>query len=284
MTLPYLKGTASLDITDFRKGIAQMQGDLQRLQAIAKSAGTIKITTDLRAAKQTTAEVDQLRAAATRPIKINADGSGLRDTDRAVRELAKSVKATRDLWQTQVITDDEAALSAQRLRNELLKLAAAEDTSAETLVKATQAAAQAQRTMDQARGEVTKGGFAANAALGILDALGNLGGPAGAAAAQIGNFITQGLTKGIDQGKRSVADESGELSDEVVQALKRKLRIQSPSVVMTEIGEFIVQGLIKGFKSDTDTLLAVVRRTGEQVPDAFKAGAGDGQAGVPSPG
>ncbi|AFD25915.1 phage tail tape measure protein [Deinococcus gobiensis] len=279
MTLPDLKGTASLDITDFRKGIAQMQGDLQRLQAIAKSAGTIKITTDLRAAKQTTAEVDQLRAAATRPIKINADGSGLRDTDRAVRELAKSVKATRDLWQTQVITDDEAALSAQRLRNELLKLAAAEDTSAETLVKATQAAAQAQRTMDQARGEVTKGGFAANAALGILDALGNLGGPAGAAAAQIGNFITQGLTKGIDQGKRSVADESGELSDEVVQALKRKLRIQSPSVVMTEIGEFIVQGLIKGFKSDTDTLLAVVRRTGEQVPDAFKAGAGDGQAG-----
>lgn len=278
MTLPELSGKATLDTSEFRQGIATIKSSLA---TISEKAGTLKITADLRGAKQAITDIDVLRTSAAAPIRISADGAGLRDVSRIVKELQGQVKTVRDLWQTRAITDEEAALASQRLRNELLKLAAAEDAGADSVLKATRAAAQAQRTLNQARGETTKGGFAFNTSLGILDALGKLGGPAGAAAGLIGRFVTDGLSSGIDKGAPEVIHEVEGLSDDVVLALKRKLQIQSPSRVMEELGRFIIDGLIVGFKSGRDEMKAALDQVASDIPNTFTGGVFDADLAAP---
>ena len=63
MTLPPLSAQSSLDITDFRKGINQMQADLRSLADVARRVGTIKITTDLSAGKDAQKMVRAVRDA-----------------------------------------------------------------------------------------------------------------------------------------------------------------------------------------------------------------------------
>lgn len=211
---------------------------------------------------------------------LKVDGAATRqlsELDTQVNALGKSVRATRAIWQTQALTDDETVDSSRRLRDELLKLATAEDANIDTVLRAANAAAQAQRTMDQARGQVTKGGLAYNASLGIIDALGNLGGPAGAAAGLVGQYVVQGLTRSLHRGQGAVGAEADGLSDEIVRTLKAKLKIQSPSVVMEEIGRYIMEGLLSGFKSSRESVLGAVREVGSQIPNTFRAAAEGGQ-------
>ncbi|UQN05449.1 phage tail tape measure protein [Deinococcus sp. QL22] len=195
----------------------------------------------------------------------------LSETDAQIKRLGQTVKSTRDAWQTQALTDDETIAASRRLRNELLKLATAEDANIDSVLRATSAAASAQRTMDQARGTVTKGGFAFNASAGIIDSLSKLGGPAGAAAGTVGQFVIDGLARSMNRGKSQLADESESLSNEIVDALKKKLKIQSPSKVMEEIGGYIMEGLIGGFKSKRELLLIAVRDVASDIPSAFHA-------------
>lgn len=251
---------ALLDISDVLKKADIMEERLKK--AVAIRTGAVEVPT----------------------LRIpGGSGRQLSELDAKVKALGQTVKSTRNAWQTQVLTDEETADSARKLRDELLKLATAEDANIDTVLRATNAAAQAQRTMDQARGDVTKGGFAFNASSGIIDALSSLGGPAGAAAGMVGQWVMQGLTNSMEAGRPKVKAEAVEVSDDIVEALKKRLKIQSPSVVMEQIGQWIMEGLVRGFRSGHDDVMAEVRRTANEIPEQFSGVSGGGVGGVGLP-
>ena len=213
MTLPELSGKATLNVADFRAGIQTILSDLKKMADVSASANTIKITAALSNTGKLKTDIDQLRATTIKPItipleldpgKLYRPVSQLGEVDQALKSLRLQVKTTRDLWQTQILTDEQAARSSAHLRDELLKLAAAEGTNADQVARATAAAAQAQRTLDQSQGSVTKGGFAFNTSIGILDTLRSLGGPVGAAAGLLGGYVTKGLEGGLKAGKPQI--------------------------------------------------------------------------------
>ncbi|MFC6662975.1 hypothetical protein [Deinococcus multiflagellatus] len=82
---------------------------------------------------------------------------GLQTADSQMKAYAQTLGTVNNLWRLQVLTDEQAAKSAAKLRDELLKLAAAGGTSGDAALKAVQLATQAQRVIDGAMGEATKG-------------------------------------------------------------------------------------------------------------------------------
>lgn len=271
MTMPDLTAKAQLNTQEWDAGVSRMLKSLSDLQ---KQSATIKITADLSAAKQVSNQVEEMQRKSG-PITLTAKVSGVSDVismDDRLRDLNAQVRTTRDLWQANVLSNEEAAQSVRLLRDELLSLAAAEELSAQQMVKATNAAAAAQRTLDASQGRSTRGGFAYSASIGIIEALGNMGGPAGAAASMVGQYIVDGLNNAMEKGKPKVATEATEVSEEIVRAMKERLKIHSPSVVMQEIGQFAMDGLIAGFKSKQEELKAVIANTAQQIPQSFVVG------------
>lgn len=206
-----------------------------------------------------------------------ADGikNGTQEVDAQIKSLAKSVSTVRGLWQTQILTDEQAGQSALHLRDRLLKLAASEDATADSVLKATQAAAAAQRVLDASNGQQTKGGFAYSASLGILDALGRVGGPVGAAAFTVGSMANSGLLGGLLAGKPKVGKGAQDIGDQVISSLKNRLEIRSPSRVTMKIGEDIAAGLTLGMKSG----MGDVAKTSFNMGNTAVGGVAAGSAG-----
>lgn len=206
-----------------------------------------------------------------------ADGvrNGTQAVDAQIKSLAKSVSTVRGLWQTQILTDEQAGQSALHLRDRLLKLAASEDATADSVLKATQAAAAAQRVLDASNGQQTKGGFAYSASLGILDALGRVGGPVGAAAFTVGSMANSGLLGGLLAGKPKVGKGAQDIGDQVISSLKNRLEIRSPSRVTMKIGEDIAAGLTLGMKSG----MGDVAKTSFNMGNTAVGGVAAGSAG-----
>ena len=272
-----LKGTATLDVADFRKGLEQIRNDLRTVRDLTRTPATLTLTAKL--AGLDTAQRDVQRVAQTLATAFQGTGGnvrGLSEMDQAVRTLSASVRINRNLWQTQILTDEQAGKSAEQLRDKLLRLASAEGASADAVLRATQAAAQAQRTLDQTRGDITKGGFAANAGLGILDALSRLAGPVGGAAALVGGAINAGLLNGLKAGQPRVGKGAADIGQDVIDSLKNRLDIRSPSRVTFRLGQFASEGLALGLKANT----AQVARAGADVGRAAEAGINTGLKGL----
>ncbi|WP_034383016.1 phage tail tape measure protein [Deinococcus sp. YIM 77859] len=277
-SLPPLKGTATLDTAPFRKGAQEILADLRSIQELSKKVGTVRVTADLSATRKLRSEFDDLRGKTSKPIEVPVKvGRGTREInaiDAAIRELSGTVRATRNLWQTQIITDGQAARSAEQLRDKLLKLAAAEGASADAVVKATQAAASAQRTLDAARGTLTKGGFAASASVGILDALSRVAGPVGAAAAGIGQMVNSGILSGLRASKPQVGKGAEDIGEAVINSLKTKLEIRSPSRVTARFGQYAADGLAIGMKSGQAQVAKAGFDLGKSAENGISAGLG----------
>ncbi|MFC6663140.1 phage tail tape measure protein [Deinococcus multiflagellatus] len=174
---------------------------------------------------------------------------GLQTAEGQMKAYAQTLGTVNNLWRLQVLTDEQAAKSAAKLRDELLKLAAAGGTSGDAVLKAVQLATQAQRVVDGAMGEATKGGFAYNAGIAILDGIARIRGPLGVLAAGLGGAINTGLFTGMGAGKPKVGRGAQDLGDEVISALKTRLQIRSPSRLAQLFGLNVAEGLALGMKS-----------------------------------
>lgn len=282
-SLPPLKGTATLDTAPFRKGAQEILSDLRSIQELSKQIGTLRITADLSATRKLRSEFDDLRGQTSKPIEVPVKVVGgtreINAIDAAIRELSGTVRTTRNLWQTQIITDGQAARSAEQLRDKLLKLAAAEDASADAVVKATQAAASAQRTLDAARGTLTKGGFAASASAGILDALSRIGGPVGTAAAGIGQMVNSGILSGLRASKPQVGKGAEDIGEAVINSLKTKLEIRSSSLAAARLGQDAAEGLALGMKSGQAQVAKAGFDLGKSAENGIDAGLRGGNFG-----
>ncbi|MFC3833511.1 phage tail tape measure protein [Deinococcus rufus] len=192
--------------------------------------------------------------------------------DAQVKSLGKSVGTLRGLWQTQIVTDEQAGQSALKLRDRLLTLAAADHASADAVLAATKAAAAAQRVLDGSNQQTTKGGFAYSASIGILDALARLGGPAGTAALFIGRLVSEGLVNGLNLGRPQVGKGAQDIGDTVIQSLKTKLEIRSPSRVTTLFGLNLAQGLALGMKAGTADVAKAGFNLGQAAQNGIAAG------------
>ena len=74
----------------------------------------------------------------------------------------------------------------------------------------------------------------------------------------IGNFLLSGLLDGFKSGFDSFMSSIRNFFDRIIQGVKDKLGIHSPSTVFADIGVNIVQGLLKGITNTWDTLSSKV--------------------------
>lgn len=199
-------------------------------------------------------------------------GKGVVTVDAQIKTLTKSVGTLRGMWQTQILTDEQAGKSALKLRDRLLQLASSSEASGDAVNAAVKAAAASQRVLDASKGDQTKGGIAYSASLGILDALGRAGGPVGAAAFGLGTMINSGLLGGLFAGKPRVGKGAQDIGDEVIKSLQARLQIRSPSRVTQAFGLNVAEGLAVGMKSGT----ALVAKAGFDLGQAADTGIGAG--------
>ena len=107
-----------------------------------------------------------------------------RAVDDVVRALANQQAAQRNLWQAGKLLTVDLIEGQRALQKEALDTAKTFGTQTNEYRKLTQVAAAAQRTMDQATGKITPGGFGHNVVLGLQNSglfnqIAALGGPAG---------------------------------------------------------------------------------------------------------
>ncbi|GGM59600.1 hypothetical protein GCM10008956_39090 [Deinococcus arenae] len=196
---------------------------------------------------------------------LNATGRtpAIQTQEQQVKALGQGLGQLNRLWRLQILTDEEAGQSALKLRDQLLKLAVAEGTSQNAVLAATKVATDAQRLLDQTRGEATKGGFSYNAGIAILDGLSRVRGPIGALAAGLGGAVNAGLLTGMLAGKPAVGRGAQDLGDDVIYGLKTRLQIRSPSRVTTAFGVNIAEGLALGMKSNQGQVAKAARDLGD---------------------
>lgn len=253
MTLPPLSAQSSLDITDFRKGINQMQADLRSLADVARRVGTIKITTDLSAGKDAQKMVRAVRDAVLEAVPTDmqrridttfgafdvgvgqaarsaavfeAQASALR---ARIQELERAVRITRAEFQTglgEASKEEVAKLSAEmeRLQGELGQVGQEAKENFGQYSREAQQVANANRlaatTAAAARGEISRLGLASQVKLGVGGALQQIGPQANFAA--VGLF---GLAQASDQARISqglfekTVQKSGQSSTEAQKAV-----------------------------------------------------------------
>ncbi len=105
------------------------------------------------------------------------------------------------------------------------------------------------------------------------------------AASQIG----KGLAKGLRSELRGVEDEMRHVADVLVEAIRRALRISSPSQVMADIGSMVPAGLAQGIDAHRSLVSAAGQRMALAAvvspvarPGAYAHAGGDGNYGGPS--
>lgn len=97
---------------------------------------------------------------------------------------------------------------------------------------------------------------------------------------EMGQNIVQGLAAGIQANASLAVTAIDELGIEVVNALKLKLGIKSPSVVMEKLGVNTGEGFVLGLRAETGAAFTA----GEQLAASATAGAKSGSAGAAAAG
>jgi tape measure domain-containing protein len=122
--------------------------------------------------------------------------------------------------------------------------------------------------------QLLSGGKTAVQSLGVLS--GQLKTESGKLATQAATNLYQagvdaqaGLVKGLESDMTALIKAAEKIATTIVAAIKRKLKIKSPSEVFAEIGKFSMEGMAAGF-SDTTVLTDAVDAAGQDAIDAMR--------------
>jgi tape measure domain-containing protein len=94
------------------------------------------------------------------------------------------------------------------------------------------------------------------------------------AAKRVIDGTADGLEKGLAQRKADIEKSMNTLADIMVNAIKSKLKIKSPSRVFMEVGKFTTQGLVEGLKDATPVSNAAAQ-LGRSMTEALSAAVSD---------
>jgi hypothetical protein len=86
---------------------------------------------------------------------------------------------------------------------------------------------------------------------------------------QAGVNAAQGLVNGLKSKKKALANSMDELADGIIAAIKKKLKIKSPSEEFKEVGRMSVEGFAKGIKMFSPSAKSAVE---DMATDAVKTG------------
>lgn len=87
---------------------------------------------------------------------------------------------------------------------------------------------------------------------------------------QAGVDAAQGVIDGLESKKIDLSKKMGELADIIVKAIKKKLKIKSPSEVFKEVGSFMIQGLATGLTASSKLVTTAAENVGSAAIDAMK--------------
>jgi hypothetical protein len=81
----------------------------------------------------------------------------------------------------------------------------------------------------------------------------------------------QGLVDGLTKKKSDLDKAMTALADTMVNAIKSKLKIKSPSQVFAEIGKFTTQGFARGLNDTADTIITAAGDLGDNAATALRS-------------
>ncbi|MFL5660110.1 MAG: tape measure protein [Ktedonobacteraceae bacterium] len=84
----------------------------------------------------------------------------------------------------------------------------------------------------------------------------------------------QGLIKGLKSQKSVIRQMMTDLADAMIKAIKKKLRIKSPSEIFAEVGNFVTRGLAQGLRDSSEAKVAATK-LGEDVLTAMSGAISD---------
>lgn len=87
---------------------------------------------------------------------------------------------------------------------------------------------------------------------------------------QAGVDAAKGLIDGLESQKTEIAKKMTEIADTIVKALKKKLKIKSPSEVFAEVGNFAISGLAKGLEDSSKLVTDAAENIGSAAVDSMK--------------
>lgn len=104
-----------------------------------------------------------------------------------------------------------------------------------------------------------------------LDAVGaHLGKVGSTALYQAGVDSAKGILEGLKKEQANLEKQMDKIADAMVKALKKKLKIKSPSRVFMEMGGYSAQGLIKGLDEMSGSVERSAFRTGEAAVESLR--------------
>lgn len=101
-------------------------------------------------------------------------------------------------------------------------------------------------------------------------AAGDLGNSASASLYQAGVNAAAGIVKGLEQQSTNIEKQMDKIAGYMVNAIKNKLGIKSPSQVFAEMGKFAVEGLSQGLETHAATVGRSAESVGQTAIDSMR--------------
>jgi tape measure domain-containing protein len=98
----------------------------------------------------------------------------------------------------------------------------------------------------------------------------NLGNTASKQLYQAGVDAAAGLVKGLQAQQKAIQHEMDAIADAMVKAIKKKLGIKSPSVVMAEVGGYSAEGVAVGLSEMSGVVAKAAADTGQTAVDSLR--------------
>ena len=245
------------------KGLKKQRADLQGLAKDFEEVGR-----KLDAARDGLKEAIKTRDDAAKGFSDQFSAPPLVDTesDTPLAQYMKSL--TNQVGVVGEFSDDLAQLRALGLDDKTYKSLLEQGTGALAFVK-----------------ELLAGGSTAVNAINVLDTQldtesKTLGVNAGANLYQAGVDAAQGLVNGLVSQQDAIAAEMSVLAKAIVKAIKKALKIKSPSEVFKEIGVFTMTGLANGLNKSSKLVTGAAANVGSATVDAMKKSMSDMSAAL----
>lgn len=96
-----------------------------------------------------------------------------------------------------------------------------------------------------------------------------------------GVAMAEGLVKGLESEQAKLKAQMEALAKHMVDAIKKELKIKSPSQVLEEVGEYTAEGLIKGLKASADMVADASESVASEAVSAFEKVLGEIKDTIP---
>lgn len=107
---------------------------------------------------------------------------------------------------------------------------------------------------------------------GIKKGLEDVASDVGTGGEDIGKNAVSGINNAIDAGITSIRDKAESAGEGILDAMKTKLQIKSPSRATYEIGDYTTQGLINGLTAKMQNVFSAAQQIGAQVGRGLQQG------------